>query len=115
MKKSWNALRFVATVLISEAPIAASGCFFGMSEQFTVAPRLRGICASGAPAGGSAGCGLDRQPDTAQALRSRGARLLPLLRETTRAATGAGTWLPRHDGVASVPRRRRTPRETGSR
>src|ERR1700692_3635585 len=54
----------------------------------TVAPRLREICAFGAPASDSAGCGLDRSPDPAQALRSRGGRLLPrLLRETTRAAS----------------------------
>src|SRR5438445_13111207 len=49
-----------------------------------------GTCACGAPAIGSAGCGLDRSPGPVLALRSRGARLLPrLLRETTRAATGA--------------------------
>ena len=40
-----------------------------------VAPRLRGICAFGAPASDSAGCGLDRSPDPAQALHFRGARL----------------------------------------
>src|SRR5204863_4890952 len=49
-----------------------------------------GTCAFGAPAIGSAGCGLDRSPGPVLALRSRGARLLPrLLRENTRAATGA--------------------------
>ncbi|HEY3125307.1 MAG TPA: hypothetical protein VGK70_14750, partial [Thermoanaerobaculia bacterium] len=58
----------------------------------TVAPRLRGICACGAPASDSAGCGLDRSPDSAQALRSRGARLLPAVtRETPRAASTGGS------------------------
>ena len=45
--------------------------------------------ALGAPAIGSAGCGLDRSPGPVLALRSRGARLLPrLLRETSRARPG---------------------------
>jgi hypothetical protein len=42
-----------------------------------VATRLRGILAFGPPASGSAGCGLDRSPDPARSLRSRGAPLLP--------------------------------------
>jgi len=56
-------------------------------------PSLRacgGSAPNGAPASDSAGCGLDRSPDPAQALRSRGARLLPAVTwETPRAATGA--------------------------
>src|SRR5262249_8353319 len=39
--------------------------------------RFLGICASGAPVFGSAGCGLDRRPDPSLRSRSRGARLLP--------------------------------------
>jgi hypothetical protein len=37
----------------------------------------RDLRPSGGPASDSAGCGLDRSPDPVQALRSRGARLLP--------------------------------------
>ena len=45
-------------------------------------------CAFGAPAIGSAGCGLDRSPGPVLALRSRGVSLLPPSgRETTHAAS----------------------------
>src|SRR5438445_7492236 len=47
-----------------------------------------GACACGAPAIGSAGCGLDRSPGPVLALRSRGVSLLPPFgRETTHAAS----------------------------
>jgi len=62
-------------------------------RRSALAPDLR---PSGAPASGSAGRGLDRSPDPAQTLRSRGARLLPpVTRETPRAATGSGTTMTR--------------------
>src|SRR5213593_1752465 len=53
-----------------------------------VAPHCGGTCACGAPAIGSAGCGLDRSPGPVLALRSRGVSLLPRSdRETTHAAS----------------------------
>ena len=52
----------------------------------------RDLHPSGAPASGSAGCGLDRSPDSAQTLRSRGARLLPSGRLLAPRATAASWW-----------------------
>src|SRR6266542_826204 len=65
---------------------------FMRAGDYTVATRWRRICAFVAPARGSPGCGLNRAPDPAPALRSRGARLLPhFARETPRAAKGTSS------------------------
>jgi hypothetical protein len=71
-----RASMFVLKVVVQERPY----------QHVASAPR--GVCAFGAPAHGSAGCGLDREPGPSLRARSRRARLLPrLLRETTRAAS----------------------------
>ena len=51
----------------------------GLEEAYhTVATACEGPAPAGAPARGSRGCGLDREPGPSRRSRSRGARLLPL-------------------------------------
>jgi len=52
--------------LLGAPAIGSAGC------GLHVATRFVRICAFGAPARGSAGCGLDRGPDPPESLRSRG-------------------------------------------
>src|SRR5207247_369137 len=61
-----------------------------------------GSCASGAPASGSAGCGLGRSPAPFSRYASRGARLLPRsARETSRAANW-GECAAEYDGGLDI-------------
>src|SRR6266545_8006499 len=80
---------FGRRALDSGSEARRAGCLGGRRSAFARNLRLTAHRRAARPKG------LDRSPDSAQTLRSRGARLLPpVTRETPRAATGAGHVAP---------------------